>query len=77
MTIGNIIELAAAALILGGGIWLYRARKTADESYGSQGAVLLFVIAVILAIHGSGALRYHPSSSELDTSRGLSGMGRH
>ena len=77
MTIGNIIELAAAALILGGGIWLYRARKAADESYGSQGAVLLFVIAVILAIHGSGALRYHPSSSELDTYRGLSGMGRH
>jgi hypothetical protein len=77
MTLVSIIELAAAALILGGGIWLYRARRGADEGYGSQGAVLLFVIAVILAIHGSGALRYHPSSSELETYKGMSQMGRH
>ena len=76
MSIGNMIELAVAALVLGGGIWLYRARKQADEGYGSQGAVLLFVIAVILAIHGSGALKYHPSASELETYKGLKGMGR-
>jgi hypothetical protein len=76
MTIGSMIELAVAALVLGGGIWLYRARKTADEGYGSQGAVILFVIAVILAIHGSGALKYRPSASELEMYQGLKDMGR-
>jgi hypothetical protein len=61
-----MIELAAAILILAAGVWLYRRPKGADESYGSQGAVLLFVIAVIMAIHALGGLDYHPSQTELD-----------
>jgi hypothetical protein len=66
MTPARMIELAAAVLILGLGIWLYRRNKPADRSYGSQGAVVLFVIAVILGIHALGGLDYHPAQGELD-----------
>jgi hypothetical protein len=66
VTVGAMIELGAAVLLLGGGIWLYRARKQADQGYGSQGAVLLFVIAAITGLHALGAFNYHPSNSELE-----------
>ena len=77
----RLIEVVAAAMILGAGIWLYR-RKPAkgedsgadDGGYGSQGAVLLFVIAVIIAIHGLGGLNYHPSESELEMYKGMQEM---
>jgi hypothetical protein len=60
----RMIELAAALAIFATGIWLYRRRKGADESYGSQGAVLLFVIAAIMAIHALGGLDYRPTAAE-------------
>ena len=66
MTTGRMIELAAAVLILAAGVWFYRARKQADQGYGSQGAVILFVIAAIMGIHALGGLDYHPSQGELD-----------
>ena len=66
MTSGRMIELAAAVLFLGLGVWLYRARKQADQGYGSQGAVILFVIAAIMGIHALGGLDYHPSQGELE-----------
>ena len=66
MTTMRMVELAAAVVIFAAGIWLYRVRKPADDSYGSQGAVILFVIAVIMAIHALGGLDYHPSSSEIE-----------
>ncbi|MFL6727304.1 MAG: hypothetical protein ACJ8FS_12450 [Sphingomicrobium sp.] len=72
MTGGRMIELAAAVLILGAGIWLYRARKQADQGYGSQGAVILFVIAAIMAIHALGGLDYHPSKAEAEYFKGHS-----
>jgi hypothetical protein len=64
MTTGRMIELAAAVAILGFGVWLYRRRH--PQGYGSQGAVLLFVIALIMGIHALGGLDYHPTSTELD-----------
>jgi len=76
----QLIELAAAVLILVAGVVLYRrkpAEGTEDGHYGSQGAVLLIVIAVLIAIHGSGALNYHPSASELETYQGLKQMSGH
>ncbi|HEX6740559.1 MAG TPA: hypothetical protein VF079_02040 [Sphingomicrobium sp.] len=79
----SLLELAAAALILGGGVWLYRRRtpegegQPDDRHYDTQGAVLLLVFAVILAIHGSGALNYHPSASEREMYEGLKGMSGH
>ena len=65
MTTGRTIELIAALLILGAGIWFYRRRDKSD-SYGSQGAVILFVIAVIMAIHALGLMEYRPSQSEIE-----------
>ena len=77
----QLVELAAAALILAGGVFLYRRKPAAadadDGRYGSQGAVLLFVIAIIIAIHGSGALQYHPTASEIETYQGLKQMSGH
>ena len=65
MTGGAIVEVAIAAALLVGGIWLYRRNTPVDGGYGSQGAVILFVIAAILFIHGFGLLEYRPSASEL------------
>ena len=61
-----MIELAAALLILGAGIVLYRRKPLDDTSYGNQGAVILLVIAVIMAIHALGGLDYHPSKAEAE-----------
>ena len=66
MTIAHMIELAAAVALIGVGVWLYRARKQADQGYGSQGAVLLFVVGAIMALHALGAFNYHPSKGELE-----------
>ena len=65
MSLGRMIELAAAVVILGAGIYFYRRRDKAD-SYGSQGAVILFVVAAIMAIHALGALDYHPTKAEAE-----------
>lgn len=67
MTMREILELVAAVAMVAAGIYLYRRRPTEgdDGQYGSQGAVILFVVAVILAIHGLGLLEYHPSAAEL------------
>ena len=79
----QLIEIVCAALILGAGIFVYRRKPAQDDAgddqrhYDTQGAVLLFVVAVILAIHGSGALNYHPSASELETYEGLKSMTSH
>jgi hypothetical protein len=62
----SIIEVGAAVAVLAVGVWLYRRNRAADAGYGSQGAVLLFAVSAILAIHGLGLMRYHPSSSELE-----------
>ena len=68
MSTARMIELAAAVLILGFGIWLYR-RPKGPDGYGSQGAVILFAVAVIMGIHALGGLDYHPSQSELEEFR--------
>ena len=69
LTPGRMVELAVAVLLLAAGVYLYRRpRDKADKSdnYGSQGAVILFVIAVIMAIHALGGLDYHPSAAEAE-----------
>ncbi|NUT00590.1 MAG: hypothetical protein HOP96_06415 [Sphingomonas sp.] len=65
MTIPQVIELVAAVAIVAAGIWLYRRPRADGDQYGSQGAVILFVIGAVLAIHGLGLLEYHPSAAEL------------
>ena len=68
MTVGRMVELAVAVAFLVAGVLLYRRRDKTD-AYGSQGAVLLFVVAIILAIHGLGLLKYRPSASETEMMR--------
>lgn len=66
MTTTQVIELVAAAALFALGVWLYRRRPAGDDGqYGNQGAVILLVVAVLLAIHGAGLLEYHPSQAEL------------
>jgi hypothetical protein len=72
LTSGRMIELAAAVLIFAAGVYFYRRRDKSD-SYGSQGAVILFVVAAIMAIHALGGLDYHPSAAEAEY---LQGRGR-
>ena len=67
MSSGRMIELVAAVMFLIAAVWLYRRKAGADAQYGSQGAVLLLVVGVIMAIHALGALDYHPSKVELET----------
>jgi hypothetical protein len=68
----RLIELIAAALIVGVGIALYRRKPAKEEGagndggYGSQGAVILFVLAAIMGIHALGGLDYHPTEAERD-----------
>ena len=64
-----MIELAVAVLLIVGAILLYRHRGRADPQHGSQTAVLLLVVGVILLIHGTGQLEYHPSAAELEAAR--------
>ena len=70
MTALRLLELFSAVLILGAGVWLYRLRAPATEEgargYGSQGAVILFVVAVIIGIHALGGMDYRPSQAELE-----------
>lgn len=69
MTVLSMIELAVALLLIAAGVWLYRSRKSADEGYGSQGAVILFIVGAIMGIHALGLLEYRPSQSELEYMR--------
>ena len=69
MSVGNILELAAAVLLIVGAIWLYRRRGRDDPQHGSQSAVLLLVVGIVMAIHGLGLLDYRPSQSELEAAQ--------
>ena len=70
MTTPRMIELAAALAIFVSAVWLYRRRRQADQGYGSQGAVILLVVAAIMAIHALGGLDYHPTAVEIDLLKG-------
>lgn len=69
MTSREILELAIAAICIVAGIWLYRRPSPEPDRYGSQGAVLLFVVAAILIVHGTGLLRYKPTATEIESAR--------
>jgi hypothetical protein len=71
MTLPHMIELAVAVLLLVAGVLLYR-RRDGSDSYGSQGAVLLFVVGAIVAIHALSLMDYHPTAAEADMIRARS-----
>ena len=62
MTTVQIIEVAVALALIVGAVILYRRRGAEGEAKtGSQTAVLLLIIGIIMAIHGLGLLEYRPS----------------
>ena len=65
MTTIQVIEVLVAVALFALGVWQYRRRSAEDPNHGSQGAVILFVVAAILAIHGLGLLDYRPSPAEM------------
>jgi hypothetical protein len=66
MTTVQIIELAVAALLIGAGIWRQVRTRRSSPNRGSQTAVILIIVGLIVAIHGLGLMEYRPSQSELD-----------
>jgi hypothetical protein len=69
MTTPRLIELIAALATLVAGVWLYRRRPADGDRRGSQGAVLLFAVGVIVGIHALGGLDYHPTDGELEAAK--------
>jgi hypothetical protein len=65
VTISRGIELAVALALFVAGVFFYR-RGSGTDGYGSQGAVILFAIAAIIAIHALGLLEYRPSPADAD-----------
>ena len=59
LSVASIIELAFGAALMVGAVVLYRRRGPEGESgTGSQSAVILLIVGLILLIHGSGLLEY-------------------
>ena len=58
MWLAHPVTLGAGIVFLVAGILLYRRRGKTEPNQGSQGAVILIVIGVIMAIHGLGLLEY-------------------
>ena len=66
MTTIEIIEVVVAAALIIGAVILYRRRGAEGEARtGSQTAVILLIIGLIVAVHGFGLMEYRPSASEL------------
>ena len=65
MTTVQLLEVAFAAALIIGGAWLYIRRGRQDGSRGSQSAVILIFVGLILAIHGLGLMEYRPSEGEI------------
>ena len=75
MTTTQIIEVAVAVALIVGAVILYRRRGAEGEARtGSQTAVLMLIIGLILAVHGLGLMEYRPSQGELE--RLTAGTGR-
>ena len=69
LSTGRMVELAVAVLLHVAGVYFYRRpRDKADksDSYGSQGAVIMFVIAAIMGTHALGGFDYRPSKAEAE-----------
>ena len=66
MSLVTILELVAGVLLVGFAGHLYRRRAAEGQRYGSQSAVILLIIGIILLIHGAGLMEYRPSEAEIE-----------
>ena len=62
MSVRSTIEVAVAVALIVGGLIGYRRG-------GNQGAVLMFIIAAIILIHGLGFMHYRPSPADAELAR--------
>jgi len=61
------ISLGAGVVFIVAAVILYRRRGAeGEDKTGSQTAVIMLIIGLILAIQGLGLLEYHPSQGEID-----------
>jgi NADH:ubiquinone oxidoreductase subunit 6 (subunit J) len=66
MYLAHPVALGAAAVFIVAAVILYRRRGAeGEDKTGSQTAVIMLVIGVLLAIYGLGLMEYHPTPSEL------------
>lgn len=65
----QIIELALAAALIIGGIWMQRRRAHDGSRTGSQGGVILLGVGALVAIHGLGLMGYRPMPSSTEAVR--------
>ena len=67
MYLAHPVSIGAAVVFIVAAVILYRRRGAeGEDKTGSQTAVLMLVIGVLLAIYGLGLLEYRPSQSEID-----------
>jgi len=64
VTTTQVIEVLVAVALFALGVWQYRRRSAEDPNHGSQSAVILFVVAALIAMHGLGLFEYRPSAAE-------------
>ena len=59
LSVNQALELAFGLALVAAGVVIYRRRGAEGESRtGSQSAVILMIIGLIMLIHGSGLLEY-------------------
>ena len=66
MTTVQLIEVAVAAALIGAGIWRQVRTRRTSPNRGSQTAVILIIVGLIIAIHGLGLMEYRPSRGEME-----------
>ena len=65
MTAIQLLEIVAAALLIGAGIWRQVKTRRSSPNRGSQTAVILIAIGAIVAILGLGLMQYRPTEGEI------------
>ncbi len=65
MSTQQVIEILVALALIALGVWQYRKRDAQGARYGSQGAVILFVVAALVLVHALALLEYRPSPAEM------------
>ena len=65
MTTIQLLEVAVAAVLIGGGLWRQVSTRSTSPNRGSQTAVLLIIVGAIIGVHGLGLMEYRPSEGEL------------